>query len=145
MPGQTLQDFEVIIVDDNEGDTKQVPRELVDGWKGIRVIHRSSSTGTAPANNAEIQAAFGQAIIVIAAEDIVEPHWLETLYREWEQHPDDLIYDGAVQMNRRRVRYGHRNDYRIHTNTGIMFAKHRSPPHKGTSTRLLASTLHADV
>jgi glycosyltransferase involved in cell wall biosynthesis len=146
MPGQTLQDFEVIIVDDgNMYNATQARGELADAWKGTRVIRRATTGATEATKNAAIQAAFGRAIIAVDAEDVIEPHWLETLYREWEQHPDDLIYDDVVEMSGRHVRYGHRQNYRIHAHTGIMFAKDRSLPYIGTGMRLRASSLHADI
>src|SRR5690606_28193077 len=62
-PGQTLQSFEVIIVDDaSKDDSAEIAQSLADGWKGIRFIRRERNGGTARALNTGIQAAAGQFI-----------------------------------------------------------------------------------
>jgi glycosyltransferase involved in cell wall biosynthesis len=125
LPGQTLQDFEVIIVDDGSADdTARICDEFADNWKGIRVIHHPIAGGTAAAKRTGIQAAFGRAVIVIGAEDVMEPHWLETLYRKWEHHPDEVICDDAVEMmNGRRIRYSYTEDVCNQMHASILFAK----------------------
>ncbi len=87
MPGQIFQDFEIIIVDDGStNQTRQACDKFEDHWKGIRAIHLTMMDRTATID-AAIQAAFGRAVIVIHEGYTAEPHWLETLFRKWEQNP----------------------------------------------------------
>ena len=93
LPGQTLQSFEVIVVDDGSNPkTREQCEALADGWKGIRLI-RQENKGTAGANNTGIRASAGQYITIMAADDMREPWSLEALYEAAVAHPDNSVYD----------------------------------------------------
>lgn len=97
MPPQTLQSFEVIIVDDaSTDDTAQIAAELADPWKGIHFLHLPKNVGSAAAANAGILKAHGKYITVLDADDLMEPTRLETLYRVAEQNPHSVDRKSVV-------------------------------------------------
>ncbi len=93
-PGQTLQSFEVIVVDDaSEDDTPAVMAELASEWQGIRYIRHKTNRGTPAANNTGIKAANGQYIVMMCADDMREPWSLNDLYQAAKRNPGRVIYD----------------------------------------------------
>lgn len=97
-PGQTLQSFEVIIVDDaSKDDSAEIAQSLADDWRGVRFIPRERNGGTARALNTGIQAASGQYITFLSADDMRTPDALEKLVRTCEANPHSFAYDD-VQM-----------------------------------------------
>lgn len=77
--GQSFRDFEIILVDDGSKDKSG---ELCDGFAcldaRVRVIHKANG-GVSSARNTGIDAAAGQYIGFIDADDWVEPTYLERL------------------------------------------------------------------
>lgn len=103
-PGQTLQAFEIIIVNDGSTDESgAIADSLADGWKGIRAIHQTNQ-GTAAAHNAGIRAASGRYITTMSADDMREAWGLEKLYRAAVETPRSVTYDDIriVKDNQRR-------------------------------------------
>jgi len=80
-PGQTLQSFEVIIVDDasTDGSWEQA-RALADPWKGVKAIRLKENRGTPGAINAGVRAARGEYVHILSADDMREPWGLQVLY-----------------------------------------------------------------
>lgn len=102
---QTLQSFEIVIVNDaSEDDTAEIVNSLENPWKGIRVIHLPRQKGTAGANNAGIAAAFGKYITILSADDMREPDSLEYLYRALLKNPHSLAYDGVMPFGDGRLK-----------------------------------------
>jgi glycosyltransferase involved in cell wall biosynthesis len=92
-PGQTLQGFEVIVVDDASTDeTPQVMADLANPWRGVRYIRRKANGGTPAANNEGIRAAYGRYIMTMDADDMLEPGALEAAYRIVERDPHRVPY-----------------------------------------------------
>lgn len=78
---QTLQSFEVIIVDDaSTDDSWQAAQALADPWKAVRAIRLPENRGTPGAINAGIEQAYGEYIHILSADDMREPWGLEVLY-----------------------------------------------------------------
>ncbi len=75
---QTLQDFEILIVDD--GSTDQVTRAALAGYSRpkTRVI-RAEHAGLAAARNLGISHATGRYLCALDADDTLEPSFLETM------------------------------------------------------------------
>lgn len=98
-PGQTLQSFEAIIVDDGSKDeTAEVGRALADPMKAIRYIRRNESGGTPAANNTGIRASYGHFITILCADDMREPGSLEALYRVVDADPKAVAYDDILEF-----------------------------------------------
>lgn len=131
MPGQTLQSFEVIIVDDGSApQTRERCEALANGWQGIRLI-RQENKGTAGANNAGIRASAGQYLTIMAADDMREPWSLADLYQAAVSHPANYVYDeptifGSGQRIRRLALNSYNCQTLPHRNmvpAGIMFPR----------------------
>ena len=96
MNGQTLQAFEVIIVDDGStDDTPVIGRELENSWKGIRYI-RQKNAGSAAAMNKGIQAAFGKYIAPLDADDMMRRARLELMVAACEAEPRKVACDNMI-------------------------------------------------
>jgi len=88
---QTLQDIEIICVDD--GSTDGSPRILDDYARKdsrIKVIHKPNA-GYGHTMNVGLDAATGEYFAILESDDIIKPNMYETLYRMARQHSLDVI------------------------------------------------------
>lgn len=142
-PPQTLQGFEIILVDSGstDGESLEIARSLADGWKGIRLLEMQPRTGNngellpngKPAGlNAGFKVSNGRYIAVLDADDMMEPDRLRTMYTVSERNPHSLVYDDVrvftVADGRGKVWKSKKYDYDrlIHKNsvhTGIMIPR----------------------
>lgn len=106
MPGQTLQSFEIIIVDDasTDGESQEIGQSLADAWKGIHYVQLAKNRGTAGALNAGVSRAKGKYIGILSADDMREPWHLETLYRPHVDNDRCFTY-----CNPRKFAHGERS------------------------------------
>lgn len=85
---QTFTNYEWIIV--NDGSTKEADvahlEELAQKDARIRLFHQENG-GQSKAKNHGISKAESDVIVFIDADDLVEPFYLEVLYRALEAHP----------------------------------------------------------
>lgn len=103
-PGQTLQSFELILVNDGSQDeTHEVAQSLADPLKGIRYIYQENG-GTASAHNTGIRASYGKYITCISGDDMMEPHNLETLYKASIANPRSLVFTDMIEFAQGRRR-----------------------------------------
>ena len=103
---QTLQSFEVIIVDDastDGGRSWDQARELADPWKGIHAIRLPENRGTPGAINAGCARAYGEYLHVLSADDMREPWGLQVLYEGVRANPHSAAY-GDVRIFKRGER-----------------------------------------
>ncbi len=130
--GQTLQSFEIIIVDDASPDnTPEIGQALANPWHGIRYIRLPSNRGTPGALNAGVDAAMGQYIHILSADDMREPICLEELHSICEANPHSVAYGNVWTFGHgKRIRKQHMRGYNfkniIHKNAmpaGIMYPK----------------------
>ncbi|MDR2371580.1 MAG: glycosyltransferase [Puniceicoccales bacterium] len=89
---QTLNDFELILIDDASPDN---PMELLEGYafrdRRIKLIHLPQNRGVAAARNAGLHIARGKYISFIDADDIVDASYFETLITIAEQFSLDIV------------------------------------------------------
>ena len=79
--GQTLQDLEIICVNDGSTDgSADILREYQRKDPRIRVITKPNG-GLPSARNAGLDAAAGQYVGFVDSDDYVEPSMFETLYK----------------------------------------------------------------
>ena len=115
--GQTLRDFEFIIVDD--GSTNESAEYLL-GLKDprIRLIRNESNLGITRSLNIGFRAAQGKYVARMDSDDVSLPTRLEKQYAFMETHPDAIVcgartVDYGKSPNVRKVPYESREDYRI--------------------------------
>lgn len=86
---QSFEDFEWVIVDDGSSRPAAltVLSEAEKSDVRIRVIHQKNK-GQSVAKNNGIRNSRAQIIVFLDADDLIEPFYLEILYRALEAHPD---------------------------------------------------------
>jgi glycosyltransferase involved in cell wall biosynthesis len=132
MAPQTLQSFEVIIVNDASTDnSKELIEAVVDESKGIRAYHLARNVGTAKTLNFGIDKAFGKYITFLSADDMREADSLEKLVRACEKNPHSFAYDDIWLFHtKERIKKWRMEDYdferllyKNHIHAGIVFPK----------------------
>jgi len=97
---QTLQDMEVIIVDDHGQDNsiQIIENHIAEHPKKnrFRFAKTTSNSGPGPARNLGLQIAQGEYVAFVDSDDWVEKGMYSTLYEEATQHSADLCYCSAV-------------------------------------------------
>jgi hypothetical protein len=91
---QTIQDFEVIVVDD--GSTDDGPA-IVQGFIDPRVrLHRQPNGGVSAARNTGLQLARHELVAFLDADDLWRPRHLQHLMVLAERFPDAVLYGNSV-------------------------------------------------
>ncbi len=98
---QTYEEFEAIIVDDCATDaTGQIADDFVKRpeCKGrFRVIHKEKNEGLSAARNTGMDAATGEYILFLDADDTCERDMLQKLADSLTEHPVDLLLYGFTE------------------------------------------------
>ena len=101
---QTLDDIEVLLVDDHgRDDSMERARRFVEAHpsgKTFRFLATPHNMGPGPARNVGIEAAQGEYVAFVDSDDVVEPGFCELLYREAKQYDADLTYCQAQLVKR---------------------------------------------
>ena len=96
LTNQTLQDLEIILVDDSSTDSSlEICRKLAENDSRIKVIHKENE-GAGKARNAALEVATGEYIGFVDSDDFVEKDMFETLYEKAEQYGSDLVMSGVL-------------------------------------------------
>ena len=92
---QSVPPFEVIVVDDGSTDrTEDVVRSVV----GVRYL-RQEHAGAAAARNRGVEAASGELIAFVDADDLWEPDKLELQMAAWDRDPAaDMVFGHMVEF-----------------------------------------------
>jgi glycosyltransferase involved in cell wall biosynthesis len=97
---QTHRNLEVIIINDGSTDsTRDVAEHLrVNNPERVKVIHQQNQ-GQARAREAGLQLATGEAVVMLDADDQLEPAMAETCLRAFAEHPNaDAVVGNAWLM-----------------------------------------------
>lgn len=94
---QTLQDWELIVVDDcSPDDTAAAVEAAGEGDRRIRIVRAAQNGGVARARNLGNEHARGDWIAVMDSDDAMEPQRLETLIAAAEAKGLDIIADDMM-------------------------------------------------
>jgi hypothetical protein len=103
MAGQTVTDFEAIIVNDASTDNTHAVASKLARLDRVRYVNLRANRGTAGAFNAGIEAARGEWIMQLSADDMLEPYALACYLAIQEKYPHSFVYG-----NQRLFAYGRR-------------------------------------
>ena len=96
---QTFSDMEIILVDDGSIDgSGEVCERYAAKDDRICVIHQENS-GAGPARNTGIEAASGEYIVFVDADDLLLPNALEIIDRYLTKEQDDLLEFGKEEIH----------------------------------------------
>lgn len=90
---QTIEDFELILVDDGSSDGSGVLCDAYVRDRRVRVIHQDNQ-GLSLARNVGLQQAQGKYVCFVDSDDYVGPKLLESLFTKAERHQADLVIGG---------------------------------------------------
>ncbi|MER2519270.1 MAG: glycosyltransferase family 2 protein [Bdellovibrionales bacterium] len=129
---QTLKNIEIIVVDDASTDgTSEAAQSLAKQDSRILYMRLPSNVGAGGARNVAIDAATGQWIAVLDADDWYEPERLDMLLKTAQEHQVDAICDNLKIFDHcttsivDRTRHGAPNQ--ITTLTAEHFFAHDNP------------------
>lgn len=89
---QTVSDWELILVNDGSTDnSKEIIDEYVSSDSRIKAIHKEKSGGAGPARNSGIDAAEGEYLMFIDADDTLEPNMMERFLSALKGGADAVI------------------------------------------------------
>lgn len=93
--GQTLNDIDIILVDDGSTDGSQIMCDkYAEQYDSVRVIHKKNG-GLGSARNVGLDAAIGKYVYFIDSDDSIKKESLEELYRLAEKDSLDVILFSA--------------------------------------------------
>ena len=97
--GQSFTDYQCIIVDDGSTDgSGEVCDQMAEKDKRIIVTHIENK-GVSFARNVGLDAATGEYITFIDADDTIAPNYLENLYNCITRNDVDLVISGVTKTN----------------------------------------------
>lgn len=100
---QTLEDIEIILVDDGSPDASgEIAEAYAKRDYRIKVIHRENG-GLGPARNSGIDAATGEYVGFVDSDDWVEPCMYEHLYAAAIKSGAPIVYGGIKSISRSKV------------------------------------------
>lgn len=97
---QTFTDFEIICVDDGSTDNSV---EIIESFDDPRInIIKQENTGAGAARNVGMNAAKGEYLSVLDADDFFKPQMLETLYNTITKEKADIVVCGYTIFDDRK-------------------------------------------
>lgn len=94
--GQTLDDIEIICVDDGSPDrSAEIAARYVEKYENVKLI-RKENGGQSSARNKALEVASGTYVYFIDSDDLIEKDALELLYHRAEEDQLDIIFFNTV-------------------------------------------------
>lgn len=129
---QTLDDYEIIIVDDGSPDRSA---EIAEGYaqkhQNIKILKKKNG-GLSSARNAGLEVARGKYVYFIDSDDYIKENTIEELYFKAEKENLDIVYFNAAPLfeseeirmkNQNYINYYNRSgDYSLSCSGQVMFA-----------------------
>lgn len=97
---QSVKDFELILINDGTTDQSiQIAEKILSesDFVNYQIIH-TRNRGVSAARNTGLQAATGEFVIMVDADDVLSPCFLEDLLLISEKYPESDIYSGAFSV-----------------------------------------------
>lgn len=119
---QTLQDWELILVDDCSTDnTRELCMALAEGDKRIKYICQPNNGGPSVARNTAIDIAIGSYLAFVDSDDIIEPNYLDRLVATIEKQKADVVWCDYYEE------YSDHKEYRTHgLESGVILDCHEA-------------------
>lgn len=96
--GQTLREIEIVIVDDGSSDSATLRLLVESNWPRTRILHQTNA-GPAAARNRAIEAASGDYILPLDADDLLEPTYAAKAAAVLDAQPDvGIVYCRATRF-----------------------------------------------
>ncbi len=96
LQNQTLEDIEIILVDDSSTDSSlEICEKMAKEDTRIKVIHKENQ-GAGLARNTALKEATGKYIGFLDSDDFVEPDMFKILYEKAEEYGSDLVMSGVL-------------------------------------------------
>lgn len=97
---QTLQNFELIVVDDASTDRSgEICAAMAETDSRIRIVQLQENSGAGMARNRGMEAAAGRFLTFVDGDDIVETEYLKTLYAQAILHNADVVSGGSQEYH----------------------------------------------
>ena len=97
---QTLQNFELIVVDDASTDRSgEICASMAAADSRIRLVQLPENSGAGMARNRGMEAATGRFLTFVDGDDSVEPEYLKTLYAQAILHNADVVSGGSKEYH----------------------------------------------
>ena len=111
---QTLQDIEIICVNDGSTDNSlQILKEYAQKDNRIKIIDKQNS-GYGDSMNKGIESALGEYIGIVESDDFIEPNMFESLYETAQKNDCDIVKSDWFNYwtkDNRKEKNGRVNDY----------------------------------
>lgn len=99
---QTLQDIEIIVINDGSTDnTLENILKYSTKDKRIKVLFQKNA-GPSAARNKGLEAATGEYVAFVDADDWISPNYLENLYREITQNNCDIAVSSVIRKGKHK-------------------------------------------